>query len=240
MPPAETDPERAGRALIELLGVMGVLRLKCPWDRAQTHASLRRHVLEETYETLDALDRIAAAPQAGLLDESAVEDLREELGDLLFQIVFHAHLATESGSFDLADVIDGVRVKLVARHPGIYPDSGDGADPAESHVATQNVDWERAKLTEKGRTSVMDGIPQALPALVLATKVALKAEVVAPTALEEFRGGTVPGSEAELGRELLETVLAGCEAGLDAEAALRTATRELEAAVRADERPAQK
>lgn len=224
---------------------MATLRTDCPWDRVQTHASLRRHLLEEAYEALEALDRIARLPAAepgaaaasgsdDAGDDEAWEDLAEELGDVLFQVVFHAHLAAEADRFDLAEVIDGVRAKLVDRHPHIFAGG--------THAASDGADWERSKVAEKGRTSVMDGIPASLPALLYATKVVAKADAVAPDTLAPGAGDGPAGEhpdrvddEAALGRALLEVVVAARAAGLDPEAALRSATSELEARVRARE-----
>lgn len=241
----DDGPSRPGDSLDALVAVMGTLRSECPWDRVQTHASLRRHLLEESYETLDALDRLAGSkaddPEGSV--HAAFGDLREELGDVLFQVVFHAHLAAEAGQFDLADVVDGVREKLVARHPAIFG-SVDAAGLSQDEVErleARGAEWERAKLAEKGRGSVMDGIPAGLPALLYASKVVGKAEVVAPELLGSHRGGAggaggdATGDEAALGRVLLSTVLAAREAGLDAEAALRSTARALEAAVRTAE-----
>ncbi|MEQ1788713.1 MAG: MazG family protein, partial [Acidimicrobiales bacterium] len=140
------------------------LRAECPWDRVQTHASLTRHLLEETYEVLDAIEHLD--PEAG----EGFEHLEEELGDLLFQVVFHSVLAAEEGQFTLADVAQGIHDKLHARHPHVFdPDAG------PTDVEQLTVDWERRKVEEKGRASVMDGIPSALPALAYAAKVQKKA-----------------------------------------------------------------
>ena len=140
------------------------LRSACPWDREQTHASLTRHLLEEAYEVLDAIDHLDDAGGAGFAA------LEEELGDLLFQVVFHATLAAEEGQFTLADVARGIHDKLHARHPHVF----DPATPA-TDLAQLTVDWERRKVQEKGRGSVMDGIPATLPSLAYAAKVQKKA-----------------------------------------------------------------
>ncbi len=159
-----------------LVALMETLRTRCPWDGAQTHASLMPHLVEECYEVVDALAALDGAdgPRpsgAGAPDETA-EHLREELGDLLFQIVFHACLADEEGRFDLADVARGVHDKLVHRHPHVFADvSVDGAEQV-----AQN--WEDIKKAEKGRHSVTEGIPSALPALMLTTKLVRKARSV--------------------------------------------------------------
>lgn len=140
-----------------------VLREQCPWDRVQTHATLRQHLLEEAHETLEAIDA-----RAGVDDDEvdvALDDhLAEELGDLLYQVFFHARLASERGSFTVADVAQGIHDKLVVRHPHVFGDAA--ADDADAVLAN----WEANKRTEKGRESAMDGVPPALPALLLALK----------------------------------------------------------------------
>jgi MazG family protein len=151
-----------------LVALMDTLRERCPWDRAQTHTSLRPHLVEESYEVLDALAGVDG-PDA---DEDAYAHLEEELGDLLFQIVFHARLADEEGRFDLADVARAVHDKLVHRHPHVFGDVD--ADDAEQVV----TNWEAIKKSEKGRASVTEGIPAGLPALMLANKLARKARAV--------------------------------------------------------------
>ena len=128
------------------------LRDECPWDRKQTHASLRRHLLEETHEVLEVLDARAALADTEP-DPDLDDHLAEELGDLLYQIYFHARLASERGSFTVADVARGVHDKLVIRHPHVFGDVE--ADDAETAVST----WEEIKAQEKQRDSVLDGIP---------------------------------------------------------------------------------
>ncbi len=152
--------------------LVATLRRECPWDREQTHESLRRHLLEEAYEVLDALDHVDVELGEGY------EHLEEELGDLLFQIFFHATLAAEAGQFTMADVARTVHDKLYTRHPHVF--GGVDADDAEQVAAN----WEDIKKAEKGRASVFDGVPDALPALLYALKVQKKA-----AALE--RGSTV-------------------------------------------------
>ena len=165
--------------LVALDELVRTLRDRCPWDRAQTHGSLSRHLLEESYEVLEAIDALAAvdadggdAPDAADREADAVADLEEELGDLLFQVYFHATLAAEEGRFTLADVARGVHDKLVSRHPHVFGDAT--ADTADD-VA---VGWEARKLAEKGRTSVTEGIPEALPSLALAAKLQRKATAI--------------------------------------------------------------
>lgn len=162
----------AGDATESLVTLMATLRERCPWDRVQTHASLGRYLLEEAYETADALELLAGALAEGAdgADVTGVAThAEEELGDLLFQVVFHAHLAAEEGLFDLRGIADAVERKLVARHPHVF---GDAVATSPDAVARR---WEDLKLAEKGRMSVLDGIPDALPALSLMAKVRRKA-----------------------------------------------------------------
>jgi tetrapyrrole methylase family protein/MazG family protein len=166
--------------LVALDELVRTLRERCPWDQRQTHASLSRHLLEESYEVLEAidvLDAVAAGDTTEVGDEddgeaAAVAHLEEELGDLLFQIYFHATLAAEAGRFTLADVARGVHDKLVARHPHVF---GDVTAETADDVA---ANWEAIKKAEKGRSSVTEGIPTALPALALAAKLQRKATAI--------------------------------------------------------------
>jgi tetrapyrrole methylase family protein/MazG family protein len=193
-----------GAELIGLDELVHTLRRSCPWDRRQTHGSLARHLLEESYETLEAIDALSALdagagvvgegtgdrPEAlvhlqGGAEEQAVAHLEEELGDLLFQVYFHATLAAEAGRFTLADVARGVHDKLVSRHPHVFGDVT--ADTPEEVAAN----WEEQKLSEKNRSSVTEGIPVALPALALAAKLQRKALAV---------GMVLPDVDAEAGR----------------------------------------
>ena len=168
--PASVPSERraAGAEVTELVALMDTLRERCPWDSVQTHASLMPHLVEESYEVLDALAGLAATDA----NDDAYAHLQEELGDLLFQIVFHARLADEAGQFDLADVARRVHDKLVHRHPHVFGDVDAGT--AEQVV----TNWEAIKKSEKGRSSVTEGIPASLPALMLTTKLARKARAV--------------------------------------------------------------
>jgi tetrapyrrole methylase family protein / MazG family protein len=178
--------------LVRLDELVHILRQQCPWDREQTHGSLARHLLEESYEVLEAIDAVAAIDEAatdGAGDETgeartelAVADLEEELGDLLFQVYFHAMLGAEAGRFTLADVARGVHDKLVSRHPHVFGDVA--ADTPEAVAAN----WEVLKKSEKNRSSVTEGIPAALPALSLAAKLqrkALAVGMVLPTVADE-------------------------------------------------------
>ena len=123
------------------------LRARCPWDRVQTHQSLTRYLLEESYEALEAIEELGP-------DGSGYEHLEEELGDVLFQVVFHSVLASEEGQFALADVARNVHDKLVLRHPHVFGD-------VEANTAEDvNRNWEQIKRKEKGRASIMDDVPR--------------------------------------------------------------------------------
>jgi MazG family protein len=191
--------------LVALDELVHTLRERCPWDRRQTHASLGRHLLEESYEVLESIDALAAVDAAigsgadgpGLdgRESAAVADLEEELGDLLFQVYFHATLAGEAGRFTLADVARGVHDKLVSRHPHVF---GDASAETADDVATN---WEALKKAEKGRASVTEGIPSTLPSLALAAKLQRKAAaigMVLPGLVDE--ADRVAGAAAALGR----------------------------------------
>ena len=143
--------------LVRFAELVRTLRDQCPWDREQTHESLSRHLLEESYELVEA---IASGDPA---------HLQEELGDVLFQVFFHATLATEDGEFTLADVARDVHDKLVRRHPHVFGDV-DADTPGQV-----NENWEQIKRAETGRTGLLDGIPEGLPALLHAAKVQRKA-----------------------------------------------------------------
>lgn len=180
--------------MAQLAALVATLRQQCPWDREQSHGSLRPHLLEEAHEVLEALDALAVIGQAdaGLADDAdpppgdPYGHLAEELGDLLFQIVFHATLAAEQGQFTLADVVIGIHDKLRDRHPHVFGDpvSGDpvSGDAGVSSGADLAGSWEQAKKAEKGRDSVFDGIPVGLPALARAAKVLRKASAIGGTA----------------------------------------------------------
>lgn len=154
----------AGEATDDLVAVARRLRRECPWDQEQTHASLTRHLLEEAYEALDALESFVRVDTVGEVARDGAQHVQEELGDLLFHIVFHAELADEEGYFNMAAVIDGVREKLIGRHPHVF---GDVHVESAHDVAER---WEVLKRAEKGRDSVIDGIAWQLPALALYAK----------------------------------------------------------------------
>ena len=151
--------------MVRLEQLVRTLRAKCPWDRQQTHQSLTRYLLEESYEVLEAIDELAQG-------EEAFEHLEEELGDVLFQVFFHSVLAAEAGQFTVANVARTVHDKLVGRHPHVFGD-------VEATTAADVVrNWEQIKRAEKGRTGTMDGVPGNLPALLYAHKVGRKAASV--------------------------------------------------------------
>ena len=189
-------------ALLELVEVMARLRRECAWKAGQTHESLARYLLEETYETLEAIE-------AG--DDA---HLREELGDLLLQILFHAVIAEEQGRFDIDDVAADLVAKLRRRNPHVFdPQHSEATDPASI-----NEQWERIKAEEKQRTGLMDGVPEELPALLRAVKALDRLE----------RAGSTPPVDPEspdLGERLLALVAEARASGVDPEQALRVAVR---------------
>jgi tetrapyrrole methylase family protein / MazG family protein len=197
------------------------LRAECPWDRQQTHQSLRHHLLEEAYEVLEALDHLDVEAGEGF------DALEEELGDLLFQVFLHATLATEEGRFTLEDVVRGISDKLVGRHPHVF---GDATVDSADEVAER---WERLKKAEKGRASVMDGIPATLPALAYALKVQRKAASQGVDWRTLVEGDEAPGA---LGRRLLDVVDDARTAGDDPETELRVAAEVVRDRFRQSER----
>ncbi len=135
------------------------LRKECPWDREQTHASIRHSLIEETYEVVEAIDN------------NNMEELKKELGDILLHVVFHANIAEEQNEFSLKQVIDGITGKLIYRHPHVFSDT---KVESTDHII-QN--WEKLKKGE-GRESLMDGVPKELPALLRAHRLTDKASRV--------------------------------------------------------------
>ena len=198
----------------------------CPWDAEQTHRSLIQYLLEETHELIEALE-------AG-----SREEVIEELGDVLYQVIFHSDLASEGTlgePFDLEDVAQFMEQKMISRHPHVF-----GSEQEKSKYAANTGDdvmqnWDDHKKREKpGRKSILDGVPQSMPALALASKVMGKAEKA--EILEPLSEPVVPmQSEADLGKLLLAIVASARSLGLDPERALREATRELQAEIRASE-----
>ncbi len=255
-----------GLQLARSVEMMKRLRRDCPWDQTQTHRSLRKYLIEEAYEVLDAIDGlpieqprsadrspsgqevpsgqgVPSGEEAGSVSEpepvpiaapdaDGYVDLEEELGDLLFQILFHCELASEAGQFTIAEVAEGLTDKMIRRHPHVY---GDGQS-VESETADGSTvaGWEQLKLAEKGRDSVLDGIPRSLPALALAEKTLKKADGKGATAdlgpLEDhlsalLGGGADPQDDSDpahrVGQVLLAMVEVGRRLGVDSELALR-------------------
>jgi XTP/dITP diphosphohydrolase len=201
----------SGDGVVELIEVMDRLRSPggCPWDARQTHRSLVEYLLEEAYETAEAIE-------VGDRD-----DMREELGDLLLQVVFHARIAQEhpDDPWDIDDIARGISAKLVRRHPHVFDDAS-GALTSAEQVESQ---WHDLKAQEKGRASVTEGIPEALPALLRAAKVLSRSERL-DVAVPEAPVPDIADEEA-LGDILLAIVAAGRRRGWDAEAALRDSVR---------------
>jgi XTP/dITP diphosphohydrolase len=218
---ASSDPP--GYRLLELVQVMDRLRRECPWDRQQTHLSLVRYLVEETYETLEAI-------------ESGDRDhLREELGDLLLQVMFHARIGEEDEAtpFGIDDVADGIIAKMVRRHPHVFAsERADGTTPERDLTRADGVQsaWDVIKAAEKSRASSLDGIPLGLPALSLAAAVAGRA---GSSGRPDAAGPAGGYDEQSLGEALFAIVAAANAAGLDAEQALRQQVRREMAEVRA-------
>ena len=148
---AYLDAQEAG--WVGLIHTNRILREQCPWDRKQTHHSLLKHLVEETYETIDAIQELSSEAPGGDIDFGAYAAVEEELGDLLLQVVFHATMAREAGAFDVEEVAEGIRRKLIARHPHVFAD-------LELHdAAAVEANWERLKSAEKRRDSPMDDVP---------------------------------------------------------------------------------
>jgi MazG family protein len=219
--------EPKGSALLDLVATEARLRGPdgCPWDREQTHASLARHLVEESYELLDAIE------------EGDPDHLREELGDLLLQVVFHAQMAEDAGDFDVDGVARAITEKLVRRHPHVF---GDGRADTPAEVMRN---WETIKREEEGRSDPLAGIPSALPALQLAAKLQKRAAEGGfgwPTRtgpadkvreeLEEVLAADEPEQlEWEVGDLLFAAVALARAVGVEPEAALRRTSRRFRA-----------
>ena len=200
------DP--TGAQLLRLVEVMHTLRARCPWDAEQTHASLMPYLIEETAEVVEAVENAS--------DEQMVE----ELGDLLIQVVFHAEIAGERGAFTLAEVAQQIADKLIARHPYVYD-----AQPVPDDVWGS---WEKRKRTEKQRRSAVDGIPDTLSSLARANKVVTRIrshEVAVPLSDD-------PITAEEAGRAILDIVARAQAGHIDPEQALRQVVRRLETQAR--------
>ena len=200
----------------ELIATLERLRAPggCAWDREQTHASLVQYLVEESAELVEAIE------------SGSDREMVEELGDVLYQVLFHADIAAEAGRFTLEDVAAHMTRKMVGRHPHVFGDAV--ADTPDAVVAN----WEAIKAVEKAhRTSVLDGIPAGMPGLALADKMLGRAARVG-VAVEP---APVPLTEEELGAQLLALVAGSRAGGLDAERALRLSLRSLRDEVAAAE-----
>lgn len=211
-----------------LIALMARLRdpvTGCPWDRAQNFATIAPYTIEEAYEVAEAIAN----------DDMA--ELRDELGDLLLQVVFHARLAEEAGAFAFADVVAAIVAKMTRRHPHVFGDAAAAADPA-----SQTQSWEAIKAAEKSRDGALDGVALALPALLRADKLQRRAARVGfdwpdgngarlkiDEELAEFDTAPSPAARVEEAGDLLFAVVNTLRhAGIDPEAALRAANAKFE------------
>ena len=158
--------------LYGLVDTNRILREQCPWDKEQTHHSLITHLLEEAYETVDAVSALSDEAPGGDADFGAYAEVEEELGDLLLQVVFHATMAAEAGAFDIDEVAESIRRKLVARHPHVF------GEVSVEGPADVLANWEEIKQAEKGRASLMDDIPAGMPGIAQSLKVQNRARSI--------------------------------------------------------------
>jgi XTP/dITP diphosphohydrolase len=221
-----------GAALLRLVAVMDTLRVSCPWDARQTHESLAPHLLEECYEALDALE--SGDPAA----------LRDELGDVLLQVVFHARIAaeaTDGTGYTIDDVAEGIVAKLIRRHPHVF------ADVAVSGAEEVKRNWDAIKAAERAEAgdapvSVLDTVPFGQPALALAAQLQRRAERAGvPADVADLAPGDPAPADggrgvSDIGAELFALVARARDAGLDPELELRSAARAYRDRVRAWER----
>jgi MazG family protein len=155
--PVFVEEQGAVEAYADFVAIVRQLRRDCPWDREQTHDSVKHLLIEEAYETVEAIDH------------SNWNELRKELGDLLLHVVFHSVMAEEEGRFTMKDIIDSETTKLVGRHPHVF------GDTEVENVSDVLNNWEQIKLREGGRTSTLDGVPGQMPALLRAHRIQEKA-----------------------------------------------------------------
>lgn len=208
-----------------LVQVMDQLRSPggCPWDAQQTHQSLAKYLLEETYEALDAMD------------QGDVNALREELGDLLLQVVFHARIAQEQDpTFDLNSIAQGVVDKLIRRHPHVFA----GLEVNSNEELEAN--WATIKSSEKSRESVTDGVPTAMPALQLATQLSYRArekeiKPIDSTVVAQVADLIGQADEESIAKVLLAVVEVARSKDIDPESALRSASMQFRRAIRQSE-----
>ena len=224
----------AARELARLLGLAERLRRPggCPWDADQTHHSLTRYLLEEAYEVVETVEALPPDAPAGDVPADAYRALEDELGDLLYQVIFHAVLAEEAGAFDMSDVARGIHDKLVRRHPHVFGDTDAAGGALTSSDVMRN--WEQIKKDEKGATSIVAGITPGLPSLLYAHKLMRKAASVGldpggrdealrrlDAVLADLRTGDDQDLEARLGDLLAAAIVLARSGGVDAESALR-------------------
>jgi len=232
---------KVGGSFEAFVKTIALLRLPdgCPWDREQTHASIARNMIEEAYEAVDAIDRENLA------------DLREELGDVMLQVVLQSQIAQEEGAFSIEDVLIDINEKMIRRHPHVF---GDDAAFVAAHLTEEQIDrikatktpqevldlWDRIKLVEKQEKGLLDGIPQSLPALMQAQDISRKVVSVGfewadissvweqvYSEIEEYRAeepGSTKAAE-EFGDILFSLVNVARKEGIDAESALRFTCR---------------
>ncbi|HKZ30069.1 MAG TPA: nucleoside triphosphate pyrophosphohydrolase [Acidimicrobiia bacterium] len=215
-----------------LIATLRRLRAECPWDREQTHHSLVRNLVEEAYELVEALSRLPVEAPAGRPDFVAYDEVEEELGDVLLQVLFHSTMAREAGAFDVEDVAERLREKLVRRHPHVFGE----VEAATAREVLQN--WERIKQDEKRRSSLMDDVPAGLPGMERAAKLQRRAATVGfdwdgpaqvmdkvreeVVELDQALGDRVE-AEHELGDLLFSVVNLARHLHIDSEVALRRA-----------------
>ena len=228
------DAEPGG--LIGAVRTMRVLREECPWDRDQTHQSLIKNLVEESYELIDAISGLSD----GEIDWVAYAAVEDELGDVLLQVLFHSVIARQTGAFDVDDVAEVMRQKLVRRHPHVF------GDVEVSSAAEVKSNWDRIKTEERGdhgATSALDGVPAGMPALHRASKIQNRAAKIGfdwdeatqvmPKVHEELDelNEAMAGEgdiEAELGDVMFSVVNLARHLGIDADLALRSATHRFE------------
>lgn len=226
-----------GSGFDEFVRMVAALRAPdgCPWDRAQTHASLRQHMLEEAYEAVHAID------------EGAPAHIADELGDVLLQVVLHAQIGADEGTFTIKDVVAGIAEKIRRRHPHIFADAVAATPEEVMHR------WDRIKADERGGGSALDGVTPSLPALMYAQKISRRAVAVGfewedldgvwakvheeIEELKEAEPGS-PEAAAEIGDVLFTVVNLARKQGFDAEQSLREACERFSARFREMERQA--
>ena len=220
---SEDTARRAGEAFETLVETMARLRAPggCPWDAEQTHASLIRYLVEESYEVVEAVET-GGEPNMPLL--------REELGDVLLQVVFHSDIAAANPhGFDIVQVIEGLVQKLRSRHPDVFAAESEGSSEAPRTAAEQQAAWDALKKKEKSDRGALDGIPPHLPALAMAEKTAVKARKAGiilppePTSMDDDL--RYMHTEEDFGELLFALVCRAQRNGLDAERALRSYIR---------------